>query len=118
MGKECAGYKGAETTAPSMEEMNKQIEEKVIKRTLQSITLKSGQPAISLYGSHTPCTSILPVSSSLVVLRVMLASLAARSSLTPMEVGVPTEVVHSQARTLPRWTGQQPTFAVRWQSLL
>merc|ERR1712107_212304 len=51
--KECAGYKGAEMTAPSMEEMNKLIEEKVIKRTLQSIKLKNGQPAISLYGSHT-----------------------------------------------------------------
>merc|ERR1712168_1390155 len=36
-----------------MEEMNKLIEEKVIKRTLQSIKLKNGQPAISLYGSHT-----------------------------------------------------------------
>merc|ERR1711861_99877 len=47
--KECAGYKGAEMTAPSMEEMNKLIEEKVIKRTLQSIKLKNGQQAISLY---------------------------------------------------------------------
>merc|ERR1712178_305053 len=35
--KECDGYKGAEMTAPSMEEMNKLIEEKVIKRTLESI---------------------------------------------------------------------------------
>ncbi|OLQ11332.1 S-adenosylmethionine synthase 2 [Symbiodinium microadriaticum] len=50
---ECAGYTGAEMVAPSMEQMNKEIEEKVIKRTLQSIKLKSGQPAISLYGSHT-----------------------------------------------------------------
>merc|ERR1711868_94517 len=50
---ECAGYAGPEMTAPSMEEMNKQIEEKVIKRTLQSIKLKNGQPAITLYGSHT-----------------------------------------------------------------
>ena len=50
---ECAGYTGAEMVAPSMEQMNKEIEEKVIKRTLQQIKLKSGQPAISLYGSHT-----------------------------------------------------------------
>merc|ERR1712178_209687 len=50
---ECAGYKGAEMTAPSMEAMNKEIEEKVIKRTLQNIKLKNGQPAITLYGSHT-----------------------------------------------------------------
>ena len=51
--KECEGYKGAEMTAPSMEQMNKEIEEKVIKRTLEQIKLKNGQPAISLYGSHT-----------------------------------------------------------------
>ncbi|CAJ1390425.1 unnamed protein product [Effrenium voratum] len=51
--KECAGYKGTEMTAPSMEQMNKEIEEKVIKRTLESITLKSGKSAITLYGSHT-----------------------------------------------------------------
>jgi S-adenosylmethionine synthetase len=31
----------------------KEIEEKVIKRTLQQIKLKNGQPAITLYGSHT-----------------------------------------------------------------
>jgi S-adenosylmethionine synthetase len=51
--KECVGYSGPEMTAPSMDDMNKEIEEKVIKRTLQSITLKNGQPALSLYGSHT-----------------------------------------------------------------
>ena len=51
--KECVGYKGAEMTAPSMEAMNKEIEEKVIKRTLEQIKLKNGQPAITLYGSHT-----------------------------------------------------------------
>merc|ERR1712137_948907 len=51
--KECAGYKGPEMTAPSMEAMNKEIEEKVIRRTLQNIKLKNGQAAITLYGSHT-----------------------------------------------------------------
>merc|ERR1712050_791897 len=51
--KECAGYKGPEMTAPSMEEMNKLIEEKVIKKTLEEITLKNGKAAITLYGSHT-----------------------------------------------------------------
>ncbi|CAE8582984.1 unnamed protein product [Polarella glacialis] len=40
-------------TAPTMAEMNKEIEEKVIRRTLQDITLKNGQPALFLYGSHT-----------------------------------------------------------------
>merc|ERR1712091_407117 len=33
--KEVADYTGADATAPSMEEMNKQIEEKVIKKTLE-----------------------------------------------------------------------------------
>jgi len=51
--KEVAGYEGADEVAPSMEEMNKLIEEKVIRRTLQSITLKNGQPALTLYGDHT-----------------------------------------------------------------
>merc|ERR1712107_326886 len=51
--KECAGYPCPEMTAPSMEAMNKEIEEKVIKRTLQNIKLKNGQAAITLYGSHT-----------------------------------------------------------------
>merc|ERR1712241_913119 len=37
---ECAGYDGEDMTAPSMEEMNKQIEEKVIKATLKEIKLK------------------------------------------------------------------------------
>merc|ERR1712070_308199 len=43
--KECAGYSGPEMTAPSMEEMNK--------RTLESITLKNGKPALTLFGDHT-----------------------------------------------------------------
>merc|ERR1711869_176665 len=40
-------------TAPSMEDMNKLIVEKVVKKTLEEITLKNGKPAISLYGNHT-----------------------------------------------------------------
>merc|ERR1711992_371346 len=51
--KEVAGYTGADETAPSMEEMNKLIEEKVIKRTLSEIKLKNGKPALSLYGDFT-----------------------------------------------------------------
>merc|ERR1711937_315729 len=46
--KECAGYTGADATAPSMEEMNKLIVDKVIKKTLEEIILKSGKPAITL----------------------------------------------------------------------
>jgi S-adenosylmethionine synthetase len=51
--KECAGYTGPEMTAPSMEEMNKLIVEEVVKKTLRDIKLKSGQPAITLFGDHT-----------------------------------------------------------------
>jgi len=53
--KECShqGYKGPEMTAPSMEEMNKQIVEKVIKATLSEIKLKNGDAALTLFGDHT-----------------------------------------------------------------
>jgi S-adenosylmethionine synthetase len=51
--KECVGYSGPEMTAPSMEDMNKLIVEKVIKETLKEITLKSGKPALTLFGDHT-----------------------------------------------------------------
>merc|ERR1719191_962299 len=50
---ECAGYKGEEMTAPSMEEMNKQLVEHVVKKTLSEITLKNGRPALTLFGDHT-----------------------------------------------------------------
>merc|ERR1712144_173859 len=46
--KEVAGYTGPDATAPSMDEMNKLIEEKVIKKTLEEITLKNGKPALTL----------------------------------------------------------------------
>merc|ERR1712167_186797 len=51
--KECAGYSGPEMTAPSMDDMNKALEEHVIRATLASIKLKNGAPALSLYGAHT-----------------------------------------------------------------
>jgi len=51
--KECAGYTGAEMTAPSMEDMNKAIVEDVVKETLKSITLKNGKTALTLFGDHT-----------------------------------------------------------------
>merc|ERR1712238_261822 len=40
-------------TAPSMEEMNKLIVEKVVKKTLEEITLKNGKPALTLFGDFT-----------------------------------------------------------------
>jgi S-adenosylmethionine synthetase len=51
--KEEEGYTGEEATAPSMEEMNKLIEEKVVRRTLSEIKLKNGEAALTLYGKHT-----------------------------------------------------------------
>merc|ERR1712195_382612 len=51
--KECAGYRGPEMTAPTMEMMNKHIEKDVIVKCLEEIKLKNGKPAVSLYGDHT-----------------------------------------------------------------
>merc|ERR1712124_158299 len=51
--KEVESYTGKDETAPSMEDMNKLIIEKVVRRTLSEIKLKNGQPALSLYGAHT-----------------------------------------------------------------
>merc|ERR1719432_624016 len=51
--KEVAGYTGPDATAPSMEEMNKLIVEEVVKKTLQEIKLKNGEPTITLFGDHT-----------------------------------------------------------------
>merc|ERR1711879_251512 len=50
---EVAGYSGPDETAPTMDEMNKLIVENVVKKTLGEITLKSGKPAISLFGDST-----------------------------------------------------------------
>merc|ERR1711963_389029 len=50
---EVAGYTGADETAPSMDDMNTLIIEKVVKRTLSEIILKNGKPALSLFGDFT-----------------------------------------------------------------
>merc|ERR1711933_114090 len=50
---EVAGYTGPDATAPSMKEMNNLIVEEVVKETLKEITLKNGQPALTLFGDHT-----------------------------------------------------------------
>merc|ERR1712230_359747 len=44
---------GKEMTAPSMEQMNQQIVEHVVKKTLSEIKLKNGKPAVTLFGDHT-----------------------------------------------------------------
>merc|ERR1712076_210510 len=51
--KEVEGYTGADETAPSMDDMNTLIIEKVVKRTLSEIILKNGNSAITLFGDHT-----------------------------------------------------------------
>merc|ERR1712224_214648 len=51
--KEVAGYTGEDSTAPSMEEMNKLIIQEVVVKTLSEIVLKNGKPALTLYGDHT-----------------------------------------------------------------
>merc|ERR550525_1411325 len=50
---EVAGYTGPDATAPSMDEMNKLIVEEGVKKTLAEITLKSGKPALTLFGDFT-----------------------------------------------------------------
>merc|ERR1712222_267746 len=50
--KEVAGYSGQDETAPSMEEMNKQIVEEVIKATLSEIKLKNGEPSLISTSTH------------------------------------------------------------------
>merc|ERR1712048_1358997 len=47
--KEVACYNGPDATAPSMEDMNKLIVEKVVKATLQEIKLKNGDSALTLF---------------------------------------------------------------------
>lgn len=50
---EIKGYTGEDAVAPSMEEMNKLIIDKVIIKTLEDIKLKNGQPALSIFDKDT-----------------------------------------------------------------
>merc|ERR1712138_210723 len=58
--KEVAGYTGPDATAPSMEEMNKLIVEKVVKATLKEITLKNGSAAMTLFSDDATHLYINP----------------------------------------------------------
>merc|ERR1712039_518268 len=58
--KECAGFAGPDATAPSMEEMNKLIVEKVVKATLQEIKLKNGASAMTLFSDDSTHLYINP----------------------------------------------------------
>jgi len=51
--KEVAGYSGPDETAPNAEEMDRLIIDEVLKKTLEEITLKNGNSALSLFGEHT-----------------------------------------------------------------
>merc|ERR1711985_165416 len=58
--KEVAGYTGPDATAPSMEEMNKLIVEKVVRATLREITLKNGATAMTLFSDDNTHLYINP----------------------------------------------------------
>merc|ERR1712172_116492 len=58
--KEVAGYTGPDATAPSMEETNKLILEKVVKATLQEIKLKNGSTAMTLFSDDSTHLHINP----------------------------------------------------------
>merc|ERR1712187_1105940 len=58
--KEVAGYTGPDATATSMEDMNKQIVEKVVKATLQEIKLKNGSTAMTLFSDDSTHLYINP----------------------------------------------------------
>merc|ERR1712176_863410 len=58
--KEVAGYSGEDATAPSMEEMNRLIVEKVVKATLQEIKLKNGSTAMTLFSDDSTHLHINP----------------------------------------------------------
>merc|ERR1719352_1744472 len=58
--KEVAGYSGPDATAPTMEEMNKLIVEKVVKATLQEIKLKNGDSALTLFSDDKTHLHINP----------------------------------------------------------
>jgi len=46
-------WKGADATAPSMNEMNSLIVKHVVEKTLEETILKNGKSALTLYGDHT-----------------------------------------------------------------
>merc|ERR1711933_238216 len=58
--KEVAGYTGPDATAPSIEDMNKLIVEKVVKATLQEIKLKNGSTAMTLFSDDNTHLYINP----------------------------------------------------------
>merc|ERR1711913_209312 len=58
--KEMGGYTGEDSTAPSMEDMNKEIVEKVVKATLQEIKLKNGSTAMTLFSDDKTHLHINP----------------------------------------------------------
>merc|ERR1712018_529129 len=98
----------------SMEEMNKLIVEEVVKKTLAEITLKSGKPALTLFGDFTHM-HINPSG------KFIIGGPQGDAGLTGRKIIIDTyggwalmAAVPSPARIRRRWTGLLPTFADRW----
>merc|ERR1711972_147258 len=112
--KEVAGYTGPDATAPSMEEMNKLIVEEVVKKTLQEIILKNGQPALTLFGDHTHLY-INPSGKFIIGGPQGDAGLTGRKIIIDTYGGWGTTVsAPFPARIPPRWIAQRRMCAGRW----
>jgi S-adenosylmethionine synthetase len=112
--KEVAGYNGPDAIAPSMEEMNKLIVEEVVKKTLQEIKLKNGEPAITLFGDHTHLY-INPSGKFIIGGPQGDAGLTGRKIIIDTYGGWGAHGGGAFSERIPqRWTGPQLTFAGRW----
>merc|ERR1712107_437296 len=106
-----------EGVAPSVEEQNKEIVEKVVKRTLEEIILKNGENALSLYGEHTRLF-INPAGRFVIGgPQGDAGSLEEKSSLIHMVVGVHMVAGPSLGRIRPKLTGLEHISADKWPSL-
>merc|ERR1712048_258352 len=115
--KEVAGYTGPDAAAPSMEDMNKQIVEKVVKATLQEIKLKNGSTAMTLFSDDSTHLHINPSGKFIIGGPQGDAGLTGRKIIIDTYgVGVRMVVAHSLARIPRRWTVQPHTSAGRWRS--
>merc|ERR1712187_422255 len=119
--KEVAGYTGADETAPSMEDMNKQIVERVVKRTLSEIKLKNGKAALPLFSDADTHLYINPLQCPLPC-----ASLSTRRQrLTATSDALPTLRMASNSsngRTPKTFPSTHPwiplKFLQRWRAAI
>ena len=94
----------------------KLIEEKVIKKTFEEIELKNGEPAITLYGSHTHLHINLSGKFILGGPQGDADLQVGRLASILMVAGARVAAVFFQARIRQRWTDLRLTSAVRWSS--